>query len=205
MPGTDRAPAGAVIAGGRGNRLGLGRPKAWVEVAGRSLLDRALGALAAHVRHTWVAAPAGFELPPGRYQRVDDDAGMAGPLAGLAAALCAIGQGEVLALGVDYPLVQPEWLAALAAWPTEGRGVVPRVGGRMQPLVARYPARQGAALRSALARGERALVPAVLDLDPVVIEESEVRRTDPELLSFINLNTREDLARVERLLLVRPA
>lgn len=205
MPAIEPLPAGAIVAGGRGNRLGLGRPKAWADVAGRTLLERALVALGPHVSVTWVAAPAGLELPAGSYRRIDDEAGMAGPLAGLAAALCAIGTGEVLVLGVDYPLVQSEWLAALAAWPSEGRGVVPRVGGRVQPLVARFPARHGPALRRALARGERALVPAVLELDPLLVDEADVRRSDPELLSFINVNTHEDLARVERLLLVRPA
>src|ERR1700752_918999 len=105
MPATEPLPAGAVIAGGRGHRLGLGRPKAWTEVAGRSLLDRALAALGPHVSAIWVAAPAGLELPAGPYRRVDDEAGMAGPLAGVAAALSTIGEGEVLVIGVDYPLI----------------------------------------------------------------------------------------------------
>src|SRR5437588_594832 len=39
---------GILLAGGRGSRLGLGRPKALAEVAGATLLERALAILAAY-------------------------------------------------------------------------------------------------------------------------------------------------------------
>ncbi|ULH14938.1 2-C-methyl-D-erythritol 4-phosphate cytidylyltransferase [Deinococcus sp. KNUC1210] len=53
-----------IPAAGSGIRLGRG-PKAFVEVAGRSLLARSVAALAPHVDEVVVALPAGMVLPEG--------------------------------------------------------------------------------------------------------------------------------------------
>jgi molybdopterin-guanine dinucleotide biosynthesis protein A len=198
MRATDALPAGVVIAGGRGRRLGLGPTKAWTPLAGATLLERALERLARHCGPLWVAAPAVMPLPGNGYRRVDDAEGAAGPLAGLCAALRAVGEGEALVLGVDYPLVRDELLALLGGAPQDGRAVVPRVRGRLQPLLARYPAAWWRPLRAALRRGERALVPAVLELRPRLLDEPALGEADPELVSFFSVNTRADLERAER-------
>ncbi|MFC4640530.1 2-C-methyl-D-erythritol 4-phosphate cytidylyltransferase [Deinococcus hohokamensis] len=58
-------PSAALIpAAGSGTRLGRG-PKAFVEVAGQSLLARSVHALAPHVDEVLVALPAGTDLPAG--------------------------------------------------------------------------------------------------------------------------------------------
>ncbi|UBV42468.1 2-C-methyl-D-erythritol 4-phosphate cytidylyltransferase [Deinococcus taeanensis] len=54
--------AALIPAAGAGTRLGLG-PKAFVEVAGRSLLGRSAAALVPHVDEVLVALPAGLRLP----------------------------------------------------------------------------------------------------------------------------------------------
>lgn len=56
--------AALIPAAGSGTRLGRG-PKAFVEVAGRSLLARSVAALAPHVDEVLVALPPGVDLPPG--------------------------------------------------------------------------------------------------------------------------------------------
>lgn len=56
--------AALVPAAGSGTRLGLG-PKAFVEVAGQSLLARSVAALAPHVDEVIVALPPGLALPDG--------------------------------------------------------------------------------------------------------------------------------------------
>lgn len=54
--------AALIPAAGSGTRLGLG-PKAFVEVAGLSLLARSVAALAPHVDEVVVALPEGWTLP----------------------------------------------------------------------------------------------------------------------------------------------
>ena len=120
------------------------------------------------------------------------------PLAGVLAALDAAEGRAVISLGCDMPLVpQPllEWLAG----PRRDDAVIPKLGGRVQPLLARYEPRAAAPLRAALARDESATA-AVLGLNPRVVGERELAKFgDPELLAF-NVNTPEQLERATRLL-----
>jgi 2-C-methyl-D-erythritol 4-phosphate cytidylyltransferase len=59
--------AALIVAAGSGERLGAGRPKAFVELAGRPLLSFSIDALAQvpDVSRIVVALPAGAQAPPG--------------------------------------------------------------------------------------------------------------------------------------------
>ena len=57
---------GIIPAGGSGERLGADRPKAFVVLAGRPLLEWSLEALRATCERVVVAVPPGYEEPPDR-------------------------------------------------------------------------------------------------------------------------------------------
>lgn len=57
---------GIVPAGGSGQRLGVDRPKAFVLLAGRPLLDWSVDVLASVCDRVVVAVPPGYEAPPDR-------------------------------------------------------------------------------------------------------------------------------------------
>jgi 2-C-methyl-D-erythritol 4-phosphate cytidylyltransferase len=57
---------GIVPAGGSGERHGADRPKAFVVLAGQTLLDRSLAALEPVCERVVVAVPIGYEAPPDR-------------------------------------------------------------------------------------------------------------------------------------------
>lgn len=195
---------GVIVAGGRGARLGLGRPKAFAEVGGMTLLARAETVLAALCDAIVIAAPASLELPPHRFPRVADATDAAVPLAGLVAGLAKLPFARAVALGVDFPLMRPEMLAALLARLGPRAAVLPTPGGVPQPLAAAYAPVAGAALAASLARGERAVTAASLALDPRIVGESELSRLEGGSRCFFNLNTPADRAEAERLL-VAPA
>jgi molybdopterin-guanine dinucleotide biosynthesis protein A len=125
-----------------------------------------------------------------------------GPLAGLDAALSALAEGPetaVVCLAGDMPLVTPALVQLIRdAFPT-APAVVPHVGGRAQPLLARYHRSCAGPIQAALAA--RALkTQAVLEhLGVTWLDEATLRTADPQLRSFENANTPEDLARIEAL------
>lgn len=194
--GDARAPAlGAVLAGGRGRRMG--RPKATVELGGRPLIDYPLAALAAAGIEAVVVAKSRSELPPVEAAVWTEPAEPRHPLSGILAAIRASAR-PVLALGCDMPFVSGELLSWLAA--LQGRLVVPSTGGRLQPLLARYDPSLEPALARALARGEP-LHRMLAELDPRLVAEEEIARFGaPERLLF-NVNTPADLALAERMLM----
>src|SRR5262249_25968749 len=108
---------GVLLAGGEGERLGAGPIKALAIVGGITLLARAIAVLERVSDEIVIAAPAEVEpaLPSTTVpcRRVDDRAPGGCPLAGAVAAWEGPCERAVV-LGVDFPLMRPEALAALA-------------------------------------------------------------------------------------------
>ncbi|MDX1396279.1 MAG: NTP transferase domain-containing protein, partial [Gemmatimonadota bacterium] len=109
---------------------------------------------------------------PDRLQIVEDDPGLAGPVAGLVAGLAAVPYGVVVAVAADLPFVDSSLLAglldALDASPSAD-AVVPIVDGRDQPLCAAYRASavetaRGLGSRSPVGERDDARGPALADL-----------------------------------------
>jgi molybdopterin-guanine dinucleotide biosynthesis protein A len=199
-----------ILAGGRGERLGPGPPKALRPLAGATLLERALARFRAWADEVWVSAPPALELPIGDFRVVRDPAGFgpwAGPLVALAAALDAVSAPWTLVVAADLPFVRPELCDLL--WALRGRpatpvagvpahapplGVVPWRARGPEPLLALYRREAAAILLAATHSGERAAQRAVAALPLVRVAEEEMLGADPDLESFVNLNTPEEWA-----------
>ncbi|WP_246199828.1 molybdenum cofactor guanylyltransferase [Arthrobacter zhaoguopingii] len=135
-----------ILAGGRSNRLG-GTPKASLRIAGATLLELTVRAVAGAGRITVVGPEpaAGVRpapgAPPVRFMREDPPFG--GPAAALAAALA---QPEpagstapwLMVLACDMPRSGQLVPALLAAAADAGTSVMASDGGRDQPLAALY-------------------------------------------------------------------
>ena len=137
-----RSCIGAVLAGGSGRRIG--GDKAMVELEGRPLLHYPLSVLRAVLDEVAVVAKQSTVLPG-----LDVEIAIwlepeepRHPLAGIVHALrCARGRPVVVVAG-DMPFVTRGLVAALARERSRGAvAVVPRAGGRLQPLCARYEPR----------------------------------------------------------------
>ena len=123
------------------------------------------------------------------------------PAAGILAALRAA-EGPVVVLACDMPFVPAQLLEVLAQLP--GRAAVPTLGGRPQPLLARYGPSAAARLELALERREP-LRETVRALDPLVLGPDELAGFgNPEWIAF-NVNDERDLAAAERLITPAPS
>jgi molybdopterin-guanine dinucleotide biosynthesis protein A len=192
----DRATAlGAVLAGGRGRRLGGAKAK--VELAGRPLVSHSLAALEAAGLEAIVVAKPDTELPPLGCPVVREPELPRHPLCGIVAALREAGGRAVVVLACDMPLAAPALLERLAA---AGEPlVVPAPGGRLEPLQARYGAALLPALEAALAR-EEPLRRTVAALVPRRLGDEELARCGDPARLFLNVNDDADLRLAERAL-----
>jgi molybdopterin-guanine dinucleotide biosynthesis protein A len=188
-------PVGAVLAGGRGNRIG--GAKALVELAGAPLISYPLAAVEQAGLEPVVVAKRHSELPPLSCRVIREPAQPRHPLCGIVAALRYAGPRPLVVVGCDMPFADAGLLAWLGSAPEPL--VVPSVGDRLQALLARYDSALLPALEEALADG-RALRPALESLQPRTIAEAELARFgDPRRLCF-NVNTPTDVEEAERLL-----
>jgi molybdopterin-guanine dinucleotide biosynthesis protein A len=190
-----RDPIGVVLAGGVGRRIGGG--KAVVELHGTPLVRYPLRALQAVLAEVVVVAKQATELPPLPGVPIWlEPAEPRHPLAGIVHALegagAAAGSGgmarEILVSAGDLPFVGPELVERLAHADAGGApAVVPRAGGRLQPLLARYGPAAYPALAAALRQDP---LPSVMDavaaLQPRIVELDDVQ-------PFFNVNAPEDL------------
>lgn len=190
-----RDPIGVVLAGGAGRRIGGG--KAVVELHGTPLVRYPLRALQAVLAEVVVVAKQGTALPPLPAVPIwIEPAEPRHPLAGIVHALEGAGAAagipgmarDVLVSAGDLPFVGPDLVELLAHADADGApAVVPRAGGRLQPLLARYGPGAYPALAQALRQDPLpSVTEAVAALEPRILELEDAQ-------PFFNVNLPEDL------------
>jgi len=188
--------AGAVLLGGASERMG--RDKAALAIGGIPGATRAATLLAGLFEEVLLV---GGEAPPGTPgRRVPDEPGPRCPLRGLVSALAAARAPRVFAVATDLPLLTPDLVLALVAWPAAA-AVVPRTPDGPHPLCALY-ARDAVlpAARAQLAAGRLSLGSVLAAVDTSWLEGEALRLVDPRGTALFNANHPEDLARAEALL-----
>ena len=186
-----------ILAGGKSTRMG--RDKAFVDYSGRTLLARALD-LARSVTpdvHIVGSRERFAEFAP----VVEDKFRECGPLGGIHAALVASQTELNLILAVDMPFVSTAFLhysLTQARSARDADAVVPRAGGRWQPLCAIYRRKFSVTAESALRVGRNRIGQLFDEIRLRVIDADELQGAGFSLDIFQNLNTPEDLEAEKR-------
>jgi molybdopterin-guanine dinucleotide biosynthesis protein A len=198
----DRATVTAIVlAGGRSSRFGS--PKLAEDLAGATILDHAVRAVAAVAAEVVLAGKAPVAPAPvdGTAVRlVIDEAPFAGPLAAVAGALRTIETELAIVAGGDMPGLVPGVLKAMldefAARP-EIDAVVLHDGARRQVLpVALRVGTAAAAAAEALTSGDRSLVRFLDRLRCAELAAAEWLALDPEARTVLDVDVPADLDRI---------
>ncbi|XXF78056.1 molybdenum cofactor guanylyltransferase [Myxococcaceae bacterium GXIMD 01537] len=186
----------AVVAGGRGERLG-GVAKGLLEVGGRTVLERLLE-LAPWLGFGDVLLVANDAAPYARFglRTVADVFAGKGAPGGVHAALKHARTPWVLAVACDMPFVRPEAVRLLfEARGPEVDAVCFSVSGRWEPLLAVYRAALAGPWGRVLQVEEPSLRALLSQSRTRVLPEDVLKQVDPEARSVVSVNTPEDLAR----------
>ena len=176
---------GAILAGGRGRRMGGGKPAR--ELAGRPLIAWPAAALAQACERVVVVAKAGVELPQLRgVERWDEPEAEHHPALGIAYALERAG-GPVLVCAADMPFVTADACRSVAGARRGALVAAAVADGVVQPVFAAYSPDAAALLRAAPA--DAALTESVKGMGPVLVEVA------PGLVRSVD--TAEELALAE--------
>lgn len=191
---------GFLLAGGKSSRMGV--DKAFLQLGGQTLLDRALAVMTTVCDNvTIIGDPAKF-TEYGLAKSVPVVADVfpeCGPLAGIHAALVSSTVEFNLMLAVDMPYVSGELLAFLfaAAENTDAIITVPSAGNRLQPLCAVYRREFSVVAERALRAGKYKINAAFTGVSIRVIEEAELAAAGFSEQSFFNVNTPQDCLAIE--------
>ena len=190
-----------VLAGGRSSRFG--RDKASEPFLGRTLLQHVIDRVAPLVSEVIVVRAADQRLPsiesPVAVRIVDDEYPGAGPLGGIYTGLRAATAECCLALACDMPLLSAPLLRELQRR-VAGCDVVMPLLEHPEPLHAVYSRVCLEPMRAELDAGRFKLTGFLGAVHVCYMNEDDCRALDPDLRSFVNTNTQEDLRRIEELL-----
>src|SRR6476659_11295648 len=127
-----------LLTGGESRRMG--RDKATLLFRGRPLWEIQFDLLRAlRPEEIFVSARTDPPWRPSGVQFVCDEPPSRGPLSGLSATLARISTDHLLAFAIDMPLMTENYLRLICNLVEPGRGVLPMIGNRAEPLVAIYP------------------------------------------------------------------
>lgn len=145
----------------------------------------------------------GVETIPDRFPGADSMGGIA---TALHYALEKYGENAwVLCVACDMPLISPEVLSLIIGR-REGRDIVAtHTGPGYEPLCSLYRAGVYPVLERRIAEGNLRLRDIFGLVNTLTVGEAELRRLDPELVSFSNVNRPEDVATVLKNLPTQPS
>ena len=179
-----------VLAGGQSARMGV--PKAHLPFGSSTLIETALATLRPLFRTVYVVGRDRERLAGLGAALLIDDRDDQGPLVGLARGLSASDARWCFAVGCDMPFLSPRVIRRMASYLDGCDALAAKVAGRIQPLHAFYSTACLPTALGLLDRGDTSLK-ALLEACKVrSIDGSEFHDLDPELTSFMDLDTEEE-------------
>jgi molybdopterin-guanine dinucleotide biosynthesis protein A len=176
----------------------MGRDKAAIPLGDATMLERVVSVVRQVADPVVIVAatPESYRIPGA--ETVGDLYPGEGPVGGIITGLRALGPGAHLAVACDMPLLVPGLLRYLLdlADP-EMDAVAAEIYGGLEPLCAVYRDTALPSLEAFLASGRRSAQAAAATLNLRRVGHEEIARFDPELLSFTNVNTAEELTRLK--------
>src|SRR6266513_2361143 len=180
-----------LLAGGKSRRMG--QDKSTILFRNAPLWRNQVDLLRKlQLQELFISAQTDPPWRPGDIEFVSDDQPSRGPLSGIAAALSRISDGHLLALAVDMPFMTEGYLRHLCEKVEPGRGVVPLIENRAEPLAAIYPREAHDDVVGALSGSDFSLQSLVEKLI-AVRKLQPIRVPEEENALFQNLNEPGDL------------
>ena len=188
-----------ILAGGLNSRMG-GRNKAFLEVGGRTILDRLLKTLAVFFTEAILVTkePKLYHTPSVKIVR--DIYPSRSSLTGIHAGLKNARSDFAFVVPCDAPFIQPALIRFLLDQITPDLDViVPVIGDHYEPLCAIYSKRCLEPIEEQLDRDDYTIIHFFDKVNLKTISAEAIQRTDSDMLSFFNVNTPDALQTSRRM------
>jgi molybdopterin-guanine dinucleotide biosynthesis protein A len=189
--------AGVILAGGQSRRYG--KNKALVEVGGLLLIERVIRVMGSVFERLMLMTNAPDEYAFLGLPMHEDLVKGRGPLGGIYTALKTMPHEGGFFVACDMPTLNADLIRHMVRIRGDFDAVVPRIAGRMDALHALYTRRCLSAVESLIGASQNQVIRFFDAVSARYVEEEEIRRFDPELRSFFNINDPKELKRFETL------
>ncbi|MBI4299827.1 MAG: molybdenum cofactor guanylyltransferase [Chloroflexi bacterium] len=178
----------------------MGKPKAFVYLGGQTLIERVITSLRPLFKDIYVVARSPEPFRGLGLDIVVDILRERGPAGGIHAGLSHSRTEWNFVVACDMPFINRELVAYMAQKLNGCDILLPRLGGRIEPLHGFYSRRVLSTVERMLQQGKGSVKELVARCKTKYIEEEEIRRLDPAALSIWSLNTPEALEAARRLI-----
>lgn len=188
----------AIMAGGQSSRMG--RNKAFVEVGGKPIIQRIIQRVRDLGSEIILVTATPADYAHLDVQLVDDLYPGKGPLGGIYTALTHAGHEHALVVSCDQPFLNPDFLRHLISLRAGFDVIVPlSQDGYPQSMQAVYSKQCLSPIRQRLDEDRLKVIGFFSDVRVREVSGDEIDRFDPNRLSFMNVNTPDDLQEAQRL------
>lgn len=178
---------GIILAGGENRRMGT--DKAFLDVAGRPLVERVINVLKGLFERVIIVTNTPQAYAQYAVSVVTDAIDKRGPLTGIYSGLLASKDEYNFVAACDMPFLNSGLIGHMAKEAEGFDVVVPEIHGKVEPLHAVYHKRLLTLIESQIQRDSRQIQKIFDGVKVRRITEEEIIRFDPDKRSFINLNT----------------
>ncbi|MGD9223879.1 MAG: molybdenum cofactor guanylyltransferase [Desulfobacteraceae bacterium] len=199
MTSMTRPPCSCVIlAGGESKRLD-GENKAFIEIGGKRVIERLLAVLRPLFSEIILVTNDPLAYLEWDVMMVTDHFNCRSSLTGIHAGIFAAANPHAMVVGCDMPFIQPGMLETLlSAIEPHLDVIIPKTPHGFEPMMAIYSKRCLKPMEAALVKKQFKILKVFRQVRVKEIEEAQLRRHDPDLISFININTPAQLASAEK-------
>ena len=183
--------AGIILAGGKSSRYG--RNKALEAIDGVRLIERVIRVLEDTFSRLVIITNTPQDYAYLGLPMVEDRIKGLGPIGGIYTGLESITEEAGFFVGCDMPFLNRTLIYHILDSRDDFDAVIPRLGWRMQTLHALYHKRCLPHVRELIKRRENQVIRFFPKVRIRYMDEEEIRRFDPDLRSFFNINRPEEL------------
>lgn len=185
---------GIVLSGGENKRMG--RDKAFLEIAGRPLIEHILQSLRHVTDKIIIVTNSPQAYSSYSAQIVTDAFDKRGPLTGIYSGLLHSTEECNVVVACDMPFLNPRLLSYMAGLAVDYDAVVPKIGEYLEPLHAVYNKHILTTIEKKIQGDQRQIKGLFNELRVRYVTEKEIESFDPKRLSFKNLNTPKEYEEV---------
>ncbi|MCK4326832.1 molybdenum cofactor guanylyltransferase [bacterium] len=187
-----------ILAGGENKRTGLN--KALLKLNGQSLMETIIGKLRNLFKEVIIVSSYPREYEHLNLKVVKDLIPQKGPLGGIYSGLSFSKSSHSFVVACDMPFINPDLIRYMKVRIDDSDVLIPKTREGYEPLHAFYSKNCLDVIRKQLdSEASLKIVDFFDQVNVKYIEEEEVRKFDPDGLSFFNINTSGDLNKARQI------
>jgi molybdopterin-guanine dinucleotide biosynthesis protein A len=189
---------GIILAGGK--NLRMGKNKAFLEISGQRIIDRTKQLFVDLFDEVFLVANSPLDYLDLNLRVVSDLFPGGGALGGIYSGLFHASHSHAFVAACDMPFLNKALISHLSALSPGYDIVIPKMEDGWQPLHAVYSPKCLPFMEDLLQKKNLKIIDFFPKVKKREVTTEEILPFDPQLVSFLNINTPEDLARAEDLL-----